>query len=76
MFVGLNFHYQSLKAYFCGLIFVVCPEHVIIVAYCLDFRVLIFRFGALYIENKTLDKNFPLYGMLNSVAEVIVANKW
>ncbi len=33
-FVGLNFRYQTLEAYFCGLIFVVCPVHVIIVAYC------------------------------------------
>ncbi len=39
-----------MKAYFRGLIFVVCPEHVIIqcsrlVAYCLDFRGLVFCFG-------------------------------
>ncbi len=40
--------YQVLKAYFCALIiFVVCPEDVIIVAYCLDFREFIFRFGTL-----------------------------
>ncbi len=35
---SFNFRYQALKAYVRGLIFVVCPEHVIIVAYCLDFR--------------------------------------
>ncbi len=35
-FVVLNFRYQVLKAYFRGLI-IVCPEHVIIVAYSLDF---------------------------------------
>ncbi len=43
LFVGLNFRYQALKAYFCV---VVCPEHVIIVAYyklfqCPDFHGLI-----------------------------------
>ncbi len=32
-FVGLNFRYQALNAYFRGLIFIVYPEHVIIVAY-------------------------------------------
>ncbi len=58
-FVVLNFRYQALKAYFRGLIFVVCPEHVIIVAYYnyLDFRGLIFRFEALHNEN---NENFPL----------------
>ncbi len=34
IFVGLHFRYQALKAFFRGLIFVVCgAEHVIIVAY-------------------------------------------
>ncbi len=33
MFVGLNFCYQALKAYFHGIIFVVCPEHAIIVTH-------------------------------------------
>ncbi len=36
---------MALKAYFRGLIFVVCPELVIIVPYYLDFRGLIFRLG-------------------------------
>ncbi len=27
--VGLNFRYKALEAYFRGLIFIVCPEHVI-----------------------------------------------
>ncbi len=31
-----------------------------VVAYCLDFRGLIFRFGALRNENKTPDENVPL----------------
>ncbi len=34
IFVGLNFCYQALKSYFRGLIFVVCPEHFITIAYC------------------------------------------
>ncbi len=33
-FVWLNFRYQALKAYFRGLNFVVCPEHVITVLLC------------------------------------------
>ncbi len=33
IFVGLNFRYQALKACFRGLIYAVCPEHIIIVAY-------------------------------------------
>ncbi len=33
--IAETFRYQALKAYFCGLIFIVCPEHVIVVAYCL-----------------------------------------
>ncbi len=51
--IAENFRYQTLKAYFCGLIFVVCPEHVIIVAYCLDFCGLNFRFEYLHNENET-----------------------
>ncbi len=53
-----NFRYQALKVYFRGIIFVVCPEHVIIVAYCprLLFKCtdswLIFHFGALRSKNK------------------------
>ncbi len=57
-----------IKAYFRGLIFVVCPEHVIIVAYCLqllfqcsDFHGLIFHFGALRNENKTQRKSLVSY---------------
>ncbi len=49
---------QTLKAYFCGLIFVVCSEDLIRVAYCPrllfkcpDFRGLIFCFRALRDEN-------------------------
>ncbi len=39
--------YFRYQAFIHGLIFVVCPEHIIIVAYYQDFRWLIFRFGAL-----------------------------
>ncbi len=53
---------QALKAYFRGLIFVyLCPEHVIIVAYLLNFRGLIFVFG-LSITKIKPNENFPLYG--------------
>ncbi len=51
IFVELNFCYQALKAYICGLTFVVYPEHVIIVAYCVDFRRLIVCFGVLRNKN-------------------------
>ncbi len=54
IFVGLHFHYQALNAYFRGLIFVVCLEHVIIVAYCLDFRGLIFILGLSVMKIKKL----------------------
>ncbi len=52
----LKFRYQALKAYFRGLI--VCPEHVIIVAYCLDFRGLIFLFLGLFVTKH--NEYFPL----------------
>ncbi len=73
-----------MKAYFCGLIFVVCPEHVIIVAYylrllfkCPDFRVTIrmsrfswvnFPFEALRSEIKPNEKSL-LYGIVCTVSE-------
>ncbi len=64
-----NFRWVKYLVIFHGLIFVVCPEHVIIVAYsprllfeCLDLRELIFSFGALRNENKT-NENFLLYGI-------------
>ncbi len=44
------------SVYFHGLIFIVCPEHVIIVACCLDVRELIFRFGALHNKKYYLTK--------------------
>ncbi len=47
-----------LKAYFHGLIFVVSSEHFIIVAYCLDFRGLIFVFG-LSVTKITPNEHFP-----------------
>ncbi len=54
------FRYQALKAYLRRLIFVVCPEHVIIVAYCLDFRAFLFLFWALRNENsKNKPNEFP-----------------
>ncbi len=37
-FVGLKFRYEALKAYFRSLIFVVCPEHIITVAYYLRYN--------------------------------------
>ncbi len=48
--------YQVLKAYFCALIFVVCPEHVIHSSLLSRFCGLIFRFGALRNENKAQQK--------------------
>ncbi len=64
--IGLNFRYQALEAYFRGLIFAVGLEHVIIVAYYLDFCGLNFHLGALRNENKT-QRNFPLlHGLTTS----------
>ncbi len=54
IYIAENFHrVKFFKVYFRGLIFVVCLEHVIIVAYCLDFFWLIFRFRALRNKNNT-----------------------
>ncbi len=56
IFVGLNFVSGLANVFLC-LIFVLRPEHIITVAYCLlllqcpDFRGLIFRFWALCNEN-------------------------
>ncbi len=57
-----SFCYQAMKAYFCGLIYVVCSEHVIIVAYYLD----ICGFVKLMLSVMKITKqkcNVPLYGM-------------
>ncbi len=69
-FVGLNFRYQVLKAYFRGLIFVVCPEHIIVVAYCprllfkcLDFRGEFFVWR-LFVTKIKPNEIFPLYGIV------------
>ncbi len=51
-------------AYFLGLIFAVCPEHVIIVAYCLDFCGLIFVW-ALSVTKIKPNENVLLYGICN-----------
>ncbi len=51
-FVKFSFS-QALKAYFRGLIFIVCHEHIIIVAYYLDFRGLIFVLGLRKDKNAT-----------------------
>ncbi len=61
-FVGLNFLYQALKAYFRGIFFVIRPEHIIVAYY----RGLIFRFGALRNENNEnkSQRKFPaIYGI-------------
>ncbi len=62
-FVVLNFRYRALKAYFHGLIFVVCPEHVIKVACCLWLLFkccgLNFHFGTLCNEKTKII--FPVY---------------
>ncbi len=39
--------------YFRGLVFVLWPEHIIAVAYCIDFRGLIFLFWALWKKKRT-----------------------
>ncbi len=78
IFVRLNVRYQALKAYFRGLIFVVYPEHVIIVAYyprllfeCTYFRGSIFRFGAL--SNESNRNNPPRkFPAIQCVLHIIV----
>ncbi len=60
--IAEHFRYQAVKEYFRGLICIVCPEHVITVAYCLDFRGLMFRFGAFRMKITKIkpNENFPL----------------
>ncbi len=69
----------SLKAYFRGLIFVVCPEHIIIVAYCLDFCAEFFVLGlsVTKISRYVVFENvhFYLFSLVCSLVTIIIAFK-
>ncbi len=69
IFVGLNFRYQAMKAYFRGLIFVLCPEHIIIVA---------FRFGGLRNKNNEIKNSTKIslrkYTVHIELAKLITTN--